>query len=434
MENDQARENYTEWQITHDGSLIAGHYPVRAMPPKPFLGPGFNFRAAELVSPPFPAGETKRGITDESFQEIKTCLQVVKGYPDNSIGAFVDGRCGFHIHVGSSQSDTREGPFPIRVLQHFAMILVHFEKAINKLHAFTRTDCPTSQAGRYAKTNLVAFLADRHSCNDPRFPDARKEAPRLIFAPNMTIEVLACMMGGADPLDSYTRSFLLGLWQPNSNPTREDWETLPLPYIDKYKVVRWELLIQHERPKTLEFRQAQGTLDETRVKALVNFYVYLMRHAERLAYNYPSDQKCVDFWEPIMNKVLDRLVKTPSLKELCEFLELEAPDAEYLQRGVRDYAHDSWNWCAKADNCHMCRNIACKKKETRQDKHSRQSMNAVNKCLGVKDFSERQDFEFNRSYCEWVASQVRYIPQCLAWKPRNSEGYSDEGEMPPGGW
>ena len=427
------RENYTEWQITNDGSIMAGYYPALAVPPREFRAPGFKFSAAELVSPPFPAGDISRAMKDETFEEIRTCVQAVTGYLDNSIGAFADKRCGLHVHIGS-QSDILEDPFPTRVLQHFAMMLIHFEKAINKLHPNARTDRPSTQAGNYARTNRAAFFADGHSCNDPRFPDARKDSPRLVFAPGMTTEILSCIMGGEDHLDSHTRSFLHGLWQPNRDTTNDDWSSLGFPRIDKYRAVRWELLIQNQRPKTLEFRQAAGTLDEERVKTLVNFYIHLIRHAERLAHDYPSDQKCVDFWEPIINKVLERNVQQPSLKELLTFLELDASSAEVLHRSVRDYSHDSWLYCAKVDHCHKCSDLAKGKKEKGEDKHRRQAWNARNKRLAVQDLEKR--LEDNKKVVEWVAemADMSYVPRVTAWIDRHSDGNRDEGLMPERGW
>ncbi len=117
-----------------------------------------------------------------------------------------------------------------------------------------------------------------------------------------------------------------------SNTYLDDWfnpEILGFPEGEKYKITRWNLLGRHpcQGPRTIEFRQAAGSIDPNEIAETIWLYVALVRCAERAANAGGESSECC------MDAQIDRA--EPTLDDLLKLLQ--------LPQSVRQY------WTSRAD-------------------------------------------------------------------------------------
>ena len=181
--------------------------------------------------------------------------------------AFTTEHCGLHVHIGlPTPPDLKPGTppptFSLATLQHLAYLSVIYEKAISTLHPpHRREHSPASLID--LQTNLDNFIDeptyDLSDWNDdadiPTTPITDEEAPPIsfakarakIFSPDMTIPLLASLMGGKT----------------------------------KGHIVNWSYVARtNGLARTLEFRQHAGELRGEEVRWWVGFCVGLVRLAE----------------------------------------------------------------------------------------------------------------------------------------------------------
>ncbi|KAL6720852.1 hypothetical protein ACLMJK_002777 [Lecanora helva] len=277
------RTKFGTWYLTQDNSLVGVGKEVLG---KELSAEGregeeverWDNHPVELVSRVLP-------FTRESLDEIETYLALLRGGETQQQlqhMAFATEACGFHVHVGlptPTPTPGEEEPLPtfsLPTLQHLAYILVMYEKPMRALFPSWRRE-GSKNAELDLMSNLESFLPEEElgewddevdnfetlnarreeddetiseednddekpTCPTVSFAEARK----MIFAPSTTLESLAELMGG----------------------TR------------KSRLVNWTYLLRHNLPRTIEFRQHEGTLDGEDVRCWINFVVGVVRLAE----------------------------------------------------------------------------------------------------------------------------------------------------------
>ena len=429
-------DKYTTWEVTHDASLHQGSDEFQALATRRLLALGGRWqdgmggswvdKGIELVSRPMPALElTSAPHEQEGWREARAYYEALNAYADvpasgsaengaasasasaSSIEAeaeaattstvppfvaFQTAQCGLHIHIGQPNNAC----FPLLLVQHLAVLLLIYEDVFHLLHPPHRTPLPGTQAGQFAQSNRLGFVAENaHTCEGSQGPSTAV-AKKAVFACGEMWKLCALMGGGMLAVDvqsedqsrkieeekekqrsrsaslasrreseqkplfptevsasvfssspspapsktqdsgyaslsrssrsasicsasSSTRAFEEGLAKldlsaspppPQVKPPHRNWNDLPgipewsasardfwadevqnasgeadtryVPNIEaKYRICRFELLCQAQRPQTIEFRQPAGTLDHREAAFTVQLYIALVRAAER---------------------------------------------------------------------------------------------------------------------------------------------------------
>ena len=306
LEMSQAENyQYVTWILTTDNSLDtdqAREYFDQKILPDLAGSDGWrepNVCGLELVSPPLPVPDNDDSMPAdaqpqmESVRQYLDVLESTQNEHSEHLG-FVTATCGSHVHIGRPNNEA----FPLPVLQHLAVSTVKYEPIMNLLHPHSRTPYADTQAGHYADSNRKGLLPSRHICSHKSYFNLA-DAKTKIFATE-TVDQLCSLMGATYPMDS---QYVTETQYP-SNPTYHEavtgwpvstasgtWENpgapgqAHAPRGSKYKTVRWQLLSRAdgEGPRTLEFRQAAGTLNLEEIAHNVQFNTALLRAAERQA-------------------------------------------------------------------------------------------------------------------------------------------------------
>ena len=231
-------------------------------------------------------------------------------------------------------------------------MLVRFEKPISGLHSSGRRGRPLTTSGRYCRSNLTSFLEDGHTCGGkPLIP--LDEVRGRIFAPNMTVENLAWIMGAEEPLDAKLQPKKLSksckgnqLTSRDSDDELMDWRIASFAP-SKYKMVNWSPLCAKDRPRTIEFRQPDGTLDEKDIAHVIWLYTALIRAAERFANQSPG---------AATHEPASKEAGTPTLANLLDLLVIHDPASRkyWIDRQQHyadsELAPDLKRW----QKCHLC--------------------------------------------------------------------------------
>ena len=273
--------------------------------------------------------------------------------------------CGMHVHVGvSGCMDGAAPPFPLKVLQHLAYILVQFQDFISECHPIDRRGYAASHRGPRDSigTNLRCYRKTSHLCGQVN--QTLTKMQNDIFHPDQTIDEFIFDM--SEELGYRT------MW--GNRKCFVNFSNLLGP-------------MNHVK-RTIEFRQHAGTLDSEEVRRWVIFILALVRAAERLA-NLPPVLQCnsngrkpaSDFtieatpsiqnipqesFNPettLRNVAYAEVFKYPagirdqfasSLDELWPLLELDSDTQAYWKMRAKTYGpdpRDSTEWCpqCKAD-------------------------------------------------------------------------------------
>lgn len=353
VDTEHSRSDYSRWKITNDGSINGEQYEDLLPRPQGLGGDEWEFNSGELISPPYLANDSA------AFAEIAKCMNAIQGSKQSRHAAFTDSNCGFHVHVGVDPSSSHP-VIPLEVLQHLAMLLVRYEGIISGLQPMERRDLPITRGHRYCSSNLTAFKKTSHTCQ-PNYLIPFDFIASTIFAPGMQLEVLADIMGAHKPLNDHhwsiissnQRSFLerqvkKKWWSQTFRSERGSQDTIQvnsaeytnLPFRgSKYKIVRWSLVGQSDGPQTIEFRQARGTLDPNEIEMTVQFYVALVRRAEKLAAKYSNGRRAIAYWT---RKFEGGAAGSASLQELLhDELALSQPAKAYWSRRWYEAAADT---------------------------------------------------------------------------------------------
>lgn len=316
------RMDFSKWHLSEDASLLGvDKETMRAK-----LGgritdvEQWDSHGIELVSrilTPTPA----------SFAEITENLTILHGTPSSLYGAFPTSLCGMHVHVGLPVPTTG-GPLPtfnLPTLQHLAYILVMYEQNISTLLA------PSRRAGSMASefdivTNLDNFseatlaenLAneedfdwDNWSASNP-LSDAPSEpeemweerisyavSRRLIFTPDMTVAKLSKLMCGEK----------------------------------KGHIVNFTYLAREDGfPRTVEFRQHEGSLDPEGVRWWILFVTGLVKLAAHMAEQFGAREDYAGDGYPEAENL-----RGANLEELWTLMEFEELGQEFFKRKMAEF-------------------------------------------------------------------------------------------------
>lgn len=225
----------------------------------------------------------------ETFTELTAILNTLKGTDDDVHGAFVTEQCGMHIHVGLPPIDGRanfeNAKFDLATLQHLAYILVMYESAISTVHPrYRRQGSPA--AAVEIQSNVDAF----------RRKMARPAVVGQIWSTNKLDNV--CEKNNMLPL-AQARNMI---WRDGMTPNA----LVNLMGPGKGRIVNWSYLhrLPHEGPRTLEFRQHEGTLDAEAVQwwaLFVTGLVQLANHMGQLSPRGAGDGYKYSAWNKAMN-------------------------------------------------------------------------------------------------------------------------------------
>jgi hypothetical protein len=168
---------------------------------------------------------------------------------------------------------------------------------------------------------------------------------------------------------------------------------------DKYKIVRWQLLDRWagDGPRTIEFRQAAGTLDPEEIAYTMQFNAALINAAARMA---EADTQCLP------NETADG-VRDPSLQSLLEMLQL----------------HDDANryWLDRAEQERLRR-----VKDGREDKDLLSRQKCPQCSIDWRDndgfMAQRQGFRRAEAECDWSEWTNLMGEQVWAMQPSQPVG------------
>ncbi|SLM37669.1 Putative amidoligase enzyme [Lasallia pustulata] len=262
------QSSYSRWYFTDDCSVAGVDEATLLAKLRPRIGTvgHWDSHGIELVSPVF-------GFTPTVFDELSDLLTRLKGTDADDHGALITDNCGLHIHVGlpptPGTSNFQNPRFDLPTLQHLAYLLVMYEPHISTLHP------PSRRAGSPAstidlQTNLTNFRA----------PAPKPPSPTMDWVPSSS---------AADP--AFLRPLLplaavrAKIWRNGMTPSR----LANLMGRDKGRLVNWTGLHRGagEGPRTVEFRQHEGTLDAEAVRWWARFVMGLVRLANAMAGGSP---------------------------------------------------------------------------------------------------------------------------------------------------
>jgi hypothetical protein len=376
--------DYSKWNITTESSIgcspsVKGEEGLLSLSAVNDLH-YWDVRAVELVSPPLPAPPSYNpdsvdsatvslrkyvaGLRFERYKDSRSRHTISEDAKNTPFTTLTDAQCGFHVHVGVDPSFDKTSEFvcsiPLPVLQQFAMLQLRFEPAFSSMHSSSRRG-----DAKYCPSNSIPFRKDDHCCKRVGLLPV-DDILAFVFHPDMTAKELAWRMGSEEPIrdigtatgtgsrdermerpmvvvdettrldgrDSYERHRERTL----SSDSDDDHDSgcdmsrfFDSDGGDRYRIVNWSNLCRSksEGPQTLEFRQADGTLDEEDVIHWVHLITAVICACERLA-NSPDQQSV---WSNSNWEVI-----APSVVELLELLEIGDPGIHhYWEQRIKRY-------------------------------------------------------------------------------------------------
>ena len=152
-----------------------------------------------------------------------------------------------------------------------------------------------------------------------------------------------------------------------SDPNLESWFNAspnPFPEGNKFKLTRWNLLARHpcQGPRTIEFRQAAGSVDPHEIGETVRLFVALLRCAERAADATSEDADCcvdpkLDDAEVTLDGLLDLLRLPQPVRDYWTYrAERLAEEGFFALRDPSSLKH--WQKCTACAASHDCRRLA----------------------------------------------------------------------------
>ncbi|KAL9111305.1 MAG: hypothetical protein Q9227_004182 [Pyrenula ochraceoflavens] len=351
---------YRHWTLTTDGSVRPdGKTLLERLSDR--VNPSNFFRwdsyPNEVVSRILPAPTPLAEMDHPSFKEIKTITSALQGKQSSVYGAYAAPSCGLHVHVGvdpaAVSTSTSSTTFPLPILQHIAYLQIQYESFLSLLHPRCRRGFPNENSEQHCRSNLQEFLGNGHTCPKRRRLQPLKGIRARIFTPSMTTERLALMMSAektpSEPKDGVPK---LSGWEGNGKPE------------ERYRIVNWTSFAQNSsgtKPRTLEFRQHEGTVDGDEICQWVSFCIAFVRLAERLSRGEAS--YTFHTWEDIDLSTPEKIRRIG--KTLFDNLELSAETAEFWTARLSDHIDeeifssqltdkDTCRECSKKSNSRAC--------------------------------------------------------------------------------
>ncbi|RDW61626.1 hypothetical protein BP5796_11518 [Coleophoma crateriformis] len=271
---EKAHQDYKRWLITKDYTVCgvgshnlpewlpnivnASNHPKRGQASWDSIG-------LEIVSPVM---HTQRAENRREIEEVVQALQK----PANGTGVFITNQCGFHVHV--------EAPTDLKVLKTLALLILVYEEEISRLHP------PCRQPNHpCASNNLESnrqMLTTKHRSDNETTPvvgkaDCSIKALRSQLGWKELVQCFDDYVPEDDDIDYNLSRFM------NGPATGLE------PLGARGRLVNFTALARHLMPseagraRTVEFRQARGTLDHNDIAHWVDFCTGLVQLAHALS-------------------------------------------------------------------------------------------------------------------------------------------------------
>lgn len=276
---------YDCWHITTDPSLFShcGPEEKRNMLRSRFSEDGFvpedwEHIGIELVSPPFKIAELAR---------IKAeIVELTKVLASDNTALLITPKCGLHVHVGRLDNSL----MPISFLHDLIMSTLLHESEIAKLHA------PRRRSHHQCLSNRSSFTAVNDEHKDVMYDKATGKSIKSVILGVAELEKLVRSL--------QTHRELAELMQPRT------------------LIVNW-LNISGDggRPRTIEFRQHDGTLDASEIQHWVTFLSCLVNAVA----NGPGLPRMSTWAENV------------TVEEVMEAIELPLETCTYYQQKLQGY-------------------------------------------------------------------------------------------------
>ena len=380
------RPNFQVWQVTYDnsvklddGAALIKLFPNRVTPENVSQ---WKHDGMELVSRVLLATEYDRGcLHSDSLREVEKFLTALTPRPQDPWLVSAHNRTGLHVHVGVDPESQIIREIPLPVLQHLAYILARYEEIVSSLHSDQRRGYPNTFSSLYATSNLMGIRGDAHCCGQITLPTLT-EIQKMIFAADMTPAKLAALMGSEGQGGEGNR----------------------------FKFVNWTNISARatnaEKPRTVEFRQHEGTLSLDEIVQWVCFLTALMRTAERRANEntpptsptkpaIPRDQLSFAVREGSKYKFVctNQRDKTD---EFFDLLELPRQTRDYWMKRYEKYSPETFTKMPYSKICALC------ERDEQMFQVEQEIRDAVGdgKSKQVQELDEKE-IEFN----EWVPEE-----------------------------
>ncbi|PQE12784.1 amidoligase enzyme protein [Rutstroemia sp. NJR-2017a BBW] len=312
---DKVEGAYDRWIISNDWT-VCGQGSANL----PKWLPRLSKRAAkrwdsfgmEVISPVF--------LSDsfEDKQEIEEVVEAIKGTEEELSDAFITNQCALHVHVEAPNID---------VLRELAAILLIYEDELSRLHPPCRHPSHRAAKGNLESNRLRIFLGSNfriRDSNDTENIYRRKNISTTTY----TLKNKATIQQIREELDQL-------------NTEEEIAAFLNFPSLSRLRPVNMRSLAvkerdEYQRPRTIEFRQARGSLDINEISHWIDFCVNLVKLAE---YYVRTPEARIMEWEPQLDD-FERYgthLKPASIHFLLHAMQLDEETVMYWERKIARY-------------------------------------------------------------------------------------------------
>ncbi|KAI9048078.1 hypothetical protein LZ554_007874 [Drepanopeziza brunnea f. sp. 'monogermtubi'] len=334
-------ENQMQWKVTKDHSVcgVGSGNISNWLPGKVACGnDSWDSIGVEIISPVLDSGKSA------DKDRIRDIIEAMKG--DTTAGAFVTNQCGLHVHVGGPTADdfghlerAAAEKHASDIKKELAIILLVYEYEIARLHPPCRHPGHANAAYQFS-SNRLGLIKDRlvkfpgelindsvdtslRSCIDvdcsTRAASEVASIPAIRSAmERATVENMVHLMHWPAVYDKF-----------QEKPNRQNG--------DKDRQVNLTYLLRDSSlPRTIEFRQARGSLDAGDVSRWVDFCIGLVRLA-RLYVDDPPRFR-VDDWGVTWHADGTHRFSRISVFDLIRDMDLGYGAEEYWENRIAKFA------------------------------------------------------------------------------------------------
>ncbi|TAQ84418.1 hypothetical protein B7494_g7261 [Chlorociboria aeruginascens] len=283
---DKTEKSYDKWIVTVDHSVCGvGSKNIPKWLPKKVAqvdAEHWDSYGIEIVSPVLK--------TDESAyrKEISKITDALHGNAEDKYGAFITNQCSLHVHV--------QAPTETEVFEQLAILLLIYEEEISRLHpAIRRPEHPASKL--YINSNRLALVLEQ----DQGHINTADCSTAALQQRNITIQHIQEAIEQGHHIQRPDGTFIRA---PMSRKQLAAFMNYPLnnrnPLGDRNRLVNFTCAVRpnaadgQKFAKTIEFRQAGGSLDKVLIERWVEFCVQLMRLA---AFYAKNEERRVRSWD-----------------------------------------------------------------------------------------------------------------------------------------
>ncbi|PQE04069.1 amidoligase enzyme protein [Rutstroemia sp. NJR-2017a BVV2] len=312
---DKVEGAYDRWIISNDWT-VCGQGSANLPKWLPHLSRSVANRwdsfGMEVISPVFLSDSL------EDKQEIEQVAEAIKGTEEELSNAFITNQCALHVHVEAPNID---------VLRELAAILLIYEDELSRLHPPCRHPSHRAAKGNLESNRLRIFLGSNFRIRDSNDTEniSRK---KNISTTTYTLKQQATVQEIRQELEQL-------------NTEEEIAAFLNFPSLSRLRPVNMRSLAvkerdEYQRPRTIEFRQARGSLNIDEISHWIDFCVNLVKLAEY--YVRTPDARIME-WEPQLDD-FERYgthLKPASIHFLLHAMQLDEETVMYWERKIARY-------------------------------------------------------------------------------------------------